>query len=247
VAKNTEIYDVHVLASDTIYKGMPWDAVTSWCEQGRISGQDKVRVSGTAIWLLIGEHPKFVDYLFRVKPEDPAELAAQLEEVELEPPPRLKRGEDDDDVDMIPLIDVSLVLLLFFIMKISSATVSPVEVPDMKYAAEVRKNSDAINLQIDKRADGSVFYFMQVGNRAIPAEDNNLTTPEALITRLDAKIAEWPKLIPADQSPVPPEVRIACHKDLPRSKVQQLAKYLDERKANNKIAFFAAEVKEKQQ
>jgi biopolymer transport protein ExbD len=246
VAKTSTTYDVHVLASDTIYKGMPWDAVTAWCENGRISGQDKIRTSGTTEWQLIGTNPKFVDYLFKAKPEDPEEIAAQLEEVELDPP-RQHRAEEDDDVDMIPLIDVSLVLLLFFIMKISAATVSPIEVPTMKNAAEVRKDADAINIQIDKRADGSVFYFLQVGNRSIPAEDNNLPTVEALISRLDAKLAEWPKLMPPDKPPIPPEVRIACNKELPRSRVQQVAKYLDERKANNKIAFFAAEVKEVQQ
>jgi hypothetical protein len=71
MAKTQATYDVHVLASDTIYKSMPWDAVTAWCENGRISGQDKVRPSGTTEWQLIGTHPKFVDYLFKSTPEDP--------------------------------------------------------------------------------------------------------------------------------------------------------------------------------
>lgn len=243
-----EAYDVWLKQADTVYKGMPWTVITDWIQQGRIARTDHIRPTGTqAAWGLISTHPKFVDYFApRTATQTLEEIREELESVAIETPPRDRRGDEDEDVDMIPLIDVSLVLLLFFILKITAATVAPVDVPEMKNASEFRKDSDPINIMIDKRADDSVYYFLQVGNRSIPPEDNNLPTPEALIARLDAKLSEWSKLMGSDKPALPPEVRIACHQALPRSRVREVARYLDERKANNRISYFGAEVKGKE-
>jgi biopolymer transport protein ExbD len=65
---------------------------------------DEVKGPTDADWIAIEQHPVF------------AEIAAQLEEV---PKPE---GADETNLDMNPLIDVCLVLLIFFILTITYAS-----------------------------------------------------------------------------------------------------------------------------
>jgi hypothetical protein len=60
-----------------------------------------------------------------------------------------------------------------------------------------------------------------------------LATPEQAIAELDLILAETKK---------PPEVRIACRKDLPRERVYELRRELDGRQKKNLINSFSATV-----
>ena len=85
---------------------MPFTVVTDWL-QGALLGTDSVP-SGTADWQELGKYPKW-----RLLPRadehraDDAERRASRWRW-----PAASRRDDDQDVDMIPLIDVSLVLLI---------------------------------------------------------------------------------------------------------------------------------------
>lgn len=233
-------YDVWFVAADTVYKGVPSGVLLGWAEQGRVAAADKFRPAGSAqAWGRVGADPFFASFLYRRgAAESPTASAASLEELQpVELDVRTRRGEEeDDDPDMIPLIDISLVLLIFFMMTSVVSTLSPVDVPDMRYASEPSKEQDAITLIIDKRGDAppyEVFYAVRVGEQPVQAEDNNLPTPEDAIRRLDAKLAAAQR---------PPEVRIACHKRLPGDRVDDLTPELDKRQRDNKIAYYGAEV-----
>src|SRR5687767_12170366 len=107
-------FDVWFVAADTVYKGVPYGVVTDWAGQGRVCADDKVRPAGTEkAWGRVGDHPLLADFLFRPRPAAPADTAEQLQPVQMEVAAR-RIDDDDDDVDMIPLIDISLVLLIFF-------------------------------------------------------------------------------------------------------------------------------------
>ncbi len=231
-------FDVWFQAADTVYRAVPYGVVTSWAEQGRLAADDKLRTAGTdGPWVAAKAHPFVADFLFRQgQPATDADTYEQLQAVEMEVEPRKRAADDDDDPDMIPLIDISLVLLVFFMMTTAVAALSPVEVPDMQHASELRKDADAFTIHIDKRADGEVYFALRIGEKNPLPEDNNLRTPEDVLRRLDFRLGEVQR---------PPEVRIACHKDLQRGWVRDLARELDKRKAKEQIAFYGAEVNEK--
>ncbi len=237
MAKSTrpKAYDVWFLAADTVYKGVPSDVLLGWAEQGRVSATDKIRPAGTtADWVRVGADPFFAAFLFRGGSTQPV-AAEKLEAVE--PETVFKLGEEeDDDPDMIPLIDISLVLLIFFMMTSVVSTLSPVDVPDMRHAGEPGKDIEAITLIIDKRPNDEVYYAVRLGENPLLAEDNNLAGPDEAMRRVDAKIAAAQR---------PPEVRIACHKKLPGDRVDELLKELQRRLDEKKILSYGAEVNER--
>jgi biopolymer transport protein ExbD len=107
--------DVWIIESNTIYREVPFTVVTDWVQQSRLLADDMLRPSGTAEWFKVGSSPEFAPYLPRPEPFEADDQAEALAPVQLDF--QLKQGHDeDDDVDMIPLIDVSLVLLIFFML-----------------------------------------------------------------------------------------------------------------------------------
>jgi biopolymer transport protein ExbD len=90
--------------------------VTDWAQQGRLLEDDKVRATGTTGWLRLAEVPAFNVFLPRAEPYRAEDQAEALEPVQVDFTWKPRPSEDDDDVDMIPLIDISLVLLIFFMM-----------------------------------------------------------------------------------------------------------------------------------
>ncbi len=230
-------FDVWFVAADTVYRGVPYDVLSGWAGQGRVSGADKLRPAGsTAPWTLVSDHPLVSDFLAPAGAQPvPDDLAEQLAAVEMDVTVPTSADDDDDDVDMIPLIDISLVLLIFFMMTSAVAALSPVDVPGMKNAFEPRNDADAITIRIEKRVSGEVFYAVQVGNGTPAPEDNNLATVGEMLARLDVKLADVKQ---------PPEVRVACDQTLPRERIREVAKELDARRVKDKIASYSAEVNE---
>src|SRR5262249_18314583 len=116
---------------------VPFLVVTDWVQQGRLLGDDRVRPSGTAEWFAIGSSPTFAPYLPKVQEHRADDQAEALEPVEVEFSWR-RREDDDDDVDMIPLIDISLVLLILFMMVSAGEALitSSINVPIAAHRAE---------------------------------------------------------------------------------------------------------------
>jgi biopolymer transport protein ExbD len=238
-------FDVWFLAANTVYRGVPYSVVTGWAEQGRVSGDDKVRASGSDEgWLRLGDHPDLSDFLFArgggAAPAVAARPAEELEPIAMDAGWNKTKLDEDDDPDMIPLIDISLVLLIFFMMTASVAALSPINVPEMKHAADLRADPDALTVNIDKNARDELYYALRVADKAPERDDNNLNSLPDLLARLNKRLDE---ILSAGGRP--PEVRIACHKDLPSERVHELAKELERLKTKGRIAFYGAEVNEK--
>ncbi|MGF1579420.1 MAG: ExbD/TolR family protein [Gemmataceae bacterium] len=131
--------------------------VTDWLQEGRLLGEDKVRAPGKATWHPINKVKALLPYLPQQEstPKTPEDTAAALDSVETGLSHRSPFGAEDEDVDMIPLIDVSLVLLVFFIM--TAAVSGPASVLDMALQAAKKSllevKADQYWIAITKRYD----------------------------------------------------------------------------------------------
>src|SRR6516162_9486 len=126
--------DVWIIESNTVYREVPFTVVADWVQQGRLLPDDMLRPSGTAEWFRVGDNPSFAAYLPRSEPYAANDQAEALEPVQVEFAWKRRPEDEDDDVDMIPLIDVSLVLLVFFIMTAGAVVAaSNIKLPEAQY------------------------------------------------------------------------------------------------------------------
>jgi biopolymer transport protein ExbD len=193
VAQKRRFLDVWIIESNTVYREVPFLVVTDWVQQGRLLGDDRVRPSGTAEWYPIGGSPTFAPYLPKVQEHRAEDQAEALEPVEVEF--TWKRHEDeDDDVDMIPLIDISLVLLIFFMMvSTGEAIFSSIDIPTAKARAEAAAEDMKIWVGIDiKGPDGArdknrPWYSLGLSDRLLVEPDRD---PEKVLTKLRQEIGQ---------------------------------------------------------
>jgi biopolymer transport protein ExbD len=129
------LLDVWILEINTVYREVPFVVVTDWLQQGRLLREDCVRLSGSKKWHAIEAVPALRPYVPKVEPQRAEDRAEALEPVELGLDWRRPGEEEDEDVDMIPLIDISLVLLIFFMMTASVETgvLSSIATPAARY------------------------------------------------------------------------------------------------------------------
>jgi biopolymer transport protein ExbD len=146
-----------------------------------------------------------------------------------------REGEEDDDVDMIPLIDISLVLLIFFMMTTTVSALSRIMVPPMSHVSTIDTNPGVIRIDIDLR-DGDRVYSIGLGNQAPTPEDDNLRSEDQLKERLTARLEVVTE---------PPKVRIAAHQDVPYKYVEEVMKSLESKKSLNQIREYTVEVNER--
>jgi hypothetical protein len=121
--------DVWIVESDTVYREVPYEVVTDWVQQGRLLDDDMLRWSGQAEWFRLGSMPMFKAYMPRVETDRADDQAEALEPIHVDFSWKRPHAPEDDEIDMIPLIDVSLVLLVFFMMLIAGITSSPSSAP----------------------------------------------------------------------------------------------------------------------
>ncbi|HEV3439952.1 MAG TPA: biopolymer transporter ExbD [Gemmata sp.] len=252
MSKAPKAFDVWFVAANTVYKAVPYSVVADWAQEGRLAAADMVRPAGTTVpWVAVGAYELLADYVPRQSPQVvvPAEVSPTTEPVgttaaapaadSVELPEaeevsfRRPASEEDDDVDMIPLIDVSMVLLVFFILMRAAGALAPVDVPEMRYAGQLSNDPEAITIDIDKKDEFTVFYAVRQGQTPPQPNHNMLPKPEDAIKALGELLASAQR---------PPEVRIACRKDLPRERVYELRRELEGMLKKNQINSFAATV-----
>jgi hypothetical protein len=233
--------DVWLIASNTVYKGVPFSVAAGWAEQGRMAKTDKVRPAGggDADWTTVAKMESLADYLYGGGDAvaEAGDAAESFEKVEIDPAWPKSPEDDDDDVDMIPLIDISLVLLIFFMMTSVVSSFSPVQVPGMKYGTEIDANDGGITILMERDAENKPLYGMQVGTAAPKSDETGRGDPTKLLALLDQELATRTK---------PVDVRIACHELLARSHVLDLCTELQKRVEKQLINRYTAEVNEKQ-
>jgi biopolymer transport protein ExbD len=160
--------DVWIVESNTVYREVPFTVVADWIQQGRLLEDDQIKVSGTAAWNRIGESADFNAYLPKPQAFRSEDKAEALERVELDFAYKKHHVEEDDDVDMIPLIDVSLVLLIFFMLLSSGASfASSIPLPGARNPDVTRVNPGEVTVGIDLK-DGQEVYTLGLGNKPSP-------------------------------------------------------------------------------
>jgi biopolymer transport protein ExbD len=118
------------LAGDPAPRTVPTaEAVLEGIRDGEWEPSDEVRGPGERVWRPIEDHPTFADAI-----------------AEMGPPPA--EPEDDTKLDMNPLIDVALVLLIFFILTATYATLRrTIDVPAPQSEEAANSNPKPQDLQ----------------------------------------------------------------------------------------------------
>lgn len=168
------LLDVWLLDGNTVYRDVPFTVVADWLQQGRLLSDDRVRLAGGKKWLSFTEVAAFQPFLPGAEPMAAEDAAEALEPIELDVDWPKREGEDDEDVDMIPLIDISLVLLIFFMMtaSIASGIISPIQTPPAEHQLSdlskemfwVGVDSKSIAGTIERGPDGKELPWLSFGD-----------------------------------------------------------------------------------
>src|SRR5262249_8416779 len=110
MAEKRRLLDIWIVESNTAYKAVPFETVANWLQQGRLLAEDRVRPAGTKDWFTIESVRALAVYLPKAEPERIEDKAEALEPIEPELVWRRPHDDEQDDPDMIPLIDIALVL-----------------------------------------------------------------------------------------------------------------------------------------
>jgi biopolymer transport protein ExbD len=221
MAEKRRFLDVWIIDSNTVYREVPFPVVADWVQQGRLLENDMLRRSGTAEWFPLGSSPDFVPYLPRVEPHRVEDQAEALEPVELDFRWKRSHDEDESDVDMIPLIDVSLVLMIFFMMiGTAGALVAKVPTPPAEYGS-LSVNNEEVQINIDLKGQGDErrpVYSLAVGGRYVSDDDKGLQTMDELLARLSEYLNRNTERV---------EVTINAHPDVKSGIVRDLTARLE--------------------
>ena len=182
--------------------------------------EDKVRLSGTETWHAVAKVQALAAFLPKAEPFRAEDQAEALEPVEVGFDWKHKADEEDEDVDMIPLIDISLVLLIFFMMtaSISAGILSNITTPGAKHQlASISQDMYWVGIDI-RDPEGKVnvkepWYSFGLDNAVLhpPTRDS-----AKVINSLAATLAEAEsKLAPGALRPLEARVRIRADRTLP--------------------------------
>jgi biopolymer transport protein ExbD len=237
MAEKRRFFDVWIVETNQVYKEVPYTVVADWVQQGRLLEDDKLKPSGTAEWFRLGGMPAFAPYLPKAEPFRADDEAEALEP--LEGGFRWKPGhdEEEEDVDMIPLIDVSLVLLVFFIMTTTGAFFINITTPATNYA-DVVDNPEILWIGIDWVEENAVYSLGFGTKQETSPENQNILDRGGLLRRLDAQLLELEQ-----EGKLPVEVQIKAHEKLPSGLVMRMR--VDLGKRSDKISKVWAGVRDK--
>src|SRR5262249_40293761 len=146
------------------------------------------------------------------------------------------RGAEDEDVDMIPLIDVSLVLLIFFMLTATVAGAGGIiPTPRARHTSNVA--STAFWIGVDCRKDRDRVPLKDGGRNYVPVyslgQGDKLAEPDAWeLPSREEMLKHFDKLVaPGDRV----EVRIKANPLLPYEVIRDLTVALEPRKHRNQI------------
>ena len=185
MAEKRRFYDVWIVEANTVYREVPFNAVADWVQQGRLLEDDMLRPAGTAEWRRLGDFMDFTVYVPKPAAEpEPPSAVEPMEPVEPGFAWRRRSELEETEVDMIPLIDVSLVLLIFFMLTtkdVGSGSSIPLPRTDNGIAANL--TSDSFWVGIDLEGDGpnrKPVYSCGAAGGGAADEDASLSREEVL-------------------------------------------------------------------
>ncbi len=182
MAEKRRFLDVWLVEANTVYREVPYTVVTDWIQQSRLVADDMLRPSGTREWFKVGGSPEFSAFLPTSQPFEVQDDATALEPVEMEFGWKRGHEDEDDDPDMIPLIDISLVLLIFFIMtSVAAPVLSGVNTP-IAINGFVIDKTDLLIVAIDVDDTGAPVFEFKAKRRD---ENKENAGPLAKIPRIE--------------------------------------------------------------
>lgn len=191
-----QILNVWLVSANRVYRNVPFAVVGDWLQEGRISGRDCVRSPNEQNWHYISDYPFLKPLLAPPPAESDAKTDSEaLEEITASITPK-KAEEEEEDPDMIPLIDISMVLLVFFMMTAQDLlTRTKIDTPTAEHA-EIADRKKALYVSLEPDPGGNpnkvVYYF---GDFMSP--EHELTEDQAVdkVKEALAKRQDFPDLI----------------------------------------------------
>lgn len=161
MAVDSRTYDVWITDRNMVYRGVPFTVVGDWVTEGRLLEGDRVRPSGGSTWQRLAEDPLLAVYLPKPEPARVEDQAEALERLDVDFNVKKPEEAEDDDVDMIPLIDISMVLLVFFMMTANDLlTTTKVSNPKAAHAEAIQKaGSVSVGITMDPTGKNVEYYF----------------------------------------------------------------------------------------
>lgn len=156
-------FNVWLVQPNTVYRGVPFSVVCDWIQEGRLLGRDCVRTPGAPAWEYLDAHPLFQPYFGLGGLPTAQDTAEALEPIEIDFAAARKPDEEDEDVDMIPLIDISMVLLVFFMMTAQNLiTAAPFKIPAVKLSEiSDRQGNVLISARRDTEDETKIAYHFK--------------------------------------------------------------------------------------
>jgi biopolymer transport protein ExbD len=165
---DNRLLDIWIVETNAAYKAVPFETTANWLQQGRLLGEDRVRPSGTPTWYRIDSIAALQPYLPQPEPERVEDEAEALEAMDAEFTYKRPGGDEDDDPDMIPLIDISLVLLIFFMMTaaMQAGLFTPIDTPSAQHQlAAIAEGTYWVGVARD--TNGQLVYSLGQADRTI--------------------------------------------------------------------------------
>jgi biopolymer transport protein ExbD len=213
MAEKQRFLDVWIVESNTVYKEVPFTVVIDWVQQGRLLEDDQVRVAGSKDWKKIADIPGLAAYLPRAEPLRAQDQAEALEPVQLDFAWKKAPHDEEEDIDMIPLIDVSLVLLIFFMLTAAGAAVaSAIPMPQAGNAGVAQLSGIWVGINLEGKTP--VYSLGEEGKPSPDPEDRDIRSKAELLKRLKERL---------DRQSRPIEVTINANKDIEDGIVLDLA------------------------
>src|SRR6266436_3714000 len=216
MADANRFFDVWILETNAAYRNVPYTVVTDWVQQGRLLLEDKVRPAGAKEWSRVADLQALTAYVPRAEPHRAEDTAEALEPVQVEVAWKRRSEDEDDDVDMIPLIDVSLVLLVFFIMTTAAigGVVSTIRTPPAEHKL-LAIDKNMLWVGIDRDGEGQLVYYLGQGEQK---EAKNFRDKRQLLQEVDDMLRGQRQV----------EVRIKANLHLPYEVVRDMTSDLEQ-------------------
>jgi biopolymer transport protein ExbD len=230
MADKRKSLDLWIVETNTVYREVPYSVVTDWIQQGRLLEDDRVRLAGGKDWKRLGDVSGLAAFLPRAEPMRVEDQAEALEPVEVDFAWKKRHDDEDDDVDMIPLIDVSLVLLIFFMLTSTVGGMAAlIDTPRARYKL-LSTSADMVWVGVRPGEGGQPVYLFgkKEGEQGTEYVDRN-----ALLQALAAHLK-------TENQPV--KVNIKAHKNLPFESVRDLTADLESLRRTGMIAGVFTEV-----
>jgi biopolymer transport protein ExbD len=231
-------FDVWLIQGNMVYRSVPYEVVTDWIQQGRLLTDDRIRPTGTEEWFELGRVPAFAGFLPAPEPLRTDAAAESLEPMESSFSWGKKGEEEEADPDMIPLIDVSLVLLIFFMLTsaVASSASVPIPLPALGEGATLESNPRVIWIGIEYASENQPpRYRMTFSDQQNPVTKTDLSEDQVLKT-----IEDILQVVSNVQ-----EIRVAADKRLAFDLIKHMSVELERFKQSGRISNIKIEVGEK--